>query len=59
MGKRTYQTVLLAVAFLLFMLNNRLMIFEIRSGMGIEPRSAALLGAVVVLVAVAAVVMAL
>jgi hypothetical protein len=59
MGKRTYQAVLLTAAFMLFVLNNRLMIFEIRSAYGIEPRSAALLGALVVLLAVAAVVLAL
>jgi hypothetical protein len=54
MGKQTYRIMCYATALLLLLLNNRLMIFEIRSGVGVDPHQAAWLGAVMGFVALAA-----
>ena len=52
MGKRTYQVVLYALAFALLLLENALMIFEVRSGWDINPRAAVLLGASMAMAAI-------
>lgn len=58
MGKSIYRILLLAVAFVLLLLDKSLMVFEVRSGWEVGPEMAVIFGALSAGAAVCAVIMA-
>ena len=58
MGKRAFQIALYSLAGALLLLNNALLVYEVRSALHIAPRAAMIVGAVMVAIAIFLVVRA-